>query len=256
MSGRGKQPILRRLKQECSSFYTTVKFTKEERERIWNSCINNYNAISRRVWGKRTDARTVYLSIRSRIYDIEKFKNNLSGSVETRNKESYLKNIMSDGIFYLCSKHDRCACGHEEYQGKIFVSADWMARSTASTDSTDSTGYTAAIKSYIRNHKCLTIEEAVDSPIYLVTRPNCRHFFRKLDVDEVLHNSANKLLKQYNMISSSVDSYLFSEYRKYFERLKVLVALRSICPCLELEQDIKNTRTLVKKWRTKIKEEG
>ena len=232
------------MKKELLKFSSTVKLTRDEFNSIWDSCVRNYNVIAKKVWGKRTDNLSVYLSIRSLIPSVEKFKNELGKEIEVRSKSVYLNNLTSKGIFYLCSYHTHCAEGHKDYQGKMYVSENWEER--VSDDSLKE-----KISAYIRNHSCMTIEDVVGDPVYMVTRPNCRHTFRRLDTDEVLHGSCKKLLKEYGMIREDVNSYDVREYRKYFERLKVLIALRDICSCVELERDIKFTRELVKKWKNK-----
>lgn len=245
MDGKNKTQILRLLKKEVLAFNSTVRLTHDEQEMIWQMCLNDYSVIAKKVWGKRTVAEKVYLSIRSMIPDAEKFKNALGRNMEMRDKDAYLKKMFSRGVFYLCSKHTNCAEGHENFQGKIYVSSDWKERCPDEL--------ARKVNSYIRNHATMTVEEVVGEPVYMITRPNCRHYFRRLDIDEVLHGSANKLLKQYDMIRTGVSSYEYLQYRKYFERLKVLIALRKICECDLLEKDIKETRVIMKKWLSVIR---
>lgn len=245
INGKNKQQILRMLKKECLLFVGTVKLTDNEKNMIWKMCINMYNVLAKKVRGKRRNAETVYLSIRSLISSVEQFKNALGKNIEIRDKENYLNKLLSRGVFYLCSEHSNCAEGHLDFQGKIYISKDWEERCPEELKK--------SVKYYIKNHDCKTVEEIVSGPVYMVTRPNCRHYFRRVSLDEVLHGSKNKLLKKYDMKKSGVSSYEYLQYRKYYERLKVLIALRKICECDLLEKDIKETRVIMKKWLSVIR---
>lgn len=245
VSGKGKQPILRELKRELAAFRSTVKITNIQANELWLMCVNEYNSVAKTVWGKRTDNESVYLAIRRTLPNLEKIKNVLGRDIEKHDKRDYLLKLTRKGIFYVCSKHTHCAEGHKDYQGRIYVSKDWRDRCDNAVDR-------RRVASYIRNHQCLTVEEIVDDPVYMVTRPNCRHYFVKVDIEEVMHSSVNKILKNHNMIKTGVSSYEYSQYRMYYERLKALIALRNICPCLKLEKDITETRRIMKKWLSMV----
>lgn len=245
VSGKGKLPIMRHLKRELLNFRSTVKMTDSEANELWLFCSYSYNKISKDVWGKRTDNESVYMAIRRLFGDMEGFKNRLGTDIELHEKDVYLDRLLSDGIFYLCSAHKDCAKDHLDFQGKIYVSEDWEARCLD--------GDQARIRAYIKNHKIQTIEWVVGDPVYMTTRPNCRHYFIKMDVEEVLSNSVNKMLKQHHMIRERVNlTYEYVNYRKYYERLKLLKSLRDTCPCSQLEADIKETRRMMKKWLSLI----
>ena len=201
--------------------------------------------MSKKVRGNRTDNSRVYESMRKFIPFLEKIKNEIGKSIEIRDKKKYLDNLTDKGIFYLCSSHTDCAKDHLDYQGKMYVSTDWRSRCADETTKN-------RVGAYIRNHKCKTIEEIVGAPVYMTTRPNCRHYFIRMEVEEVMHNSINKLLRGHKMIKNTVSSYEYNMYRMYYERLRALLALRDICPCLELEKDISKTRRIMKKWLSMI----
>lgn len=241
VSKKGKQPILRELKKELLAFRSTVKLTESEANQLWVTLVNTYISISRTVWSKRTDNETVYRAIRTTLPHLERFKNQFGLDIENRRKLSYLHSLEQDKIFYLCSSHPGCAKDHEAYQGKIYVSENWRERCKAED--------TKKIEAYIKNHHCMTIEAVTNAPVYMMTRPNCRHYFISVGVEEVLTSSAKKILKKHHMIQSEgKDSYVYSQYRVYYERLKLMQKLRDVCPCLILEKDIKETQKLTKKW--------
>ena len=241
VNGKGKNAILRSLKNELLDFRSTVGLTGREGSRLWLMCLHTYDKVSRKVWGKRSDSETVYRAIRSVLPDLERFKNVLGKDIEIKSKEAYLTDLLESGIFYLCSSHSNCAKGHKDYQGKIYVAQDWKSRCN-STEMRDQ------VAAYIKNHHCLTVEEVVGEPVYMVRRPNCKHFFTEISVEEVLHSSVKRMLKRHDMVRNDYNSYEYSEYRKYYERLKLLMGLRDTCPCSSLEKDIRETRRLTKKW--------
>lgn len=246
VEGENKLSILKLLKNELARFTSTAKLNRIESHRLWLFCNDLYRKIARQVRGNRTDNESVYRAIKKQLSMMERVKNAISLSVEVRDKHGYLEELKSSGIFYLCSKHSKCAKGHEDYQGRVYVSENWRERCT-------DVELVEKISAYIRNHDCLTIEEVVGAPIYMVRRPNCKHYFIALDTDEVLHNSVGKLLKKHDMIEKvSKGSYEYFMYRSYYERLKVLLGLRDVCPCDLLEADIKSARKKMKKWLSLI----
>ena len=81
-------------------------------------------------------------------------------------------------IFYITSFYGDCAPDHADYQGKIYVDKDW--ESLAPNDRIDE------IRSYINSNKILTVQEVTENKPFLTTRPNCRHYFQYISIDEVL----------------------------------------------------------------------
>lgn len=237
----GRTAIFRRLKKELMVFRSTVRLSDGEVNDLWRFCVGLYNFIL----AESRSCSTEYDLIRASVLYLERFEHGFGRIIEERDKKAYLRGLLQSGVFYLCSYHTNCAEGHFDFQGKIYVSSKWRERCTDAKER-------RMVAAYIRNHRCDTIESVIGEPVYMVLRPNCRHFFIEVGVDEVLHNSRNKLLRKYGMVYVGVSSYEYSQYRKYYERLKVLLALRKVCPCDRLERDISNTRKLIKKWLTMV----
>lgn len=95
-------------------------------------------------------------------------------------------------IFYLCSEHDKCSDGHQDWQGKIYVDRFWKSLMIGA-GCTDEDIY--RVKSYIKNHSLLTWQEVVGGKPYLISRPYCTHYMIPLSTDDVLVNSLNKIKK-------------------------------------------------------------
>ena len=93
------------------------------------------------------------------------------------------KNMIAAGqengvIFYITSFYGDCAPDHADYQGKIYVDEKW--ESLAPKDRLDE------IRSYIDSNKLMTVQEVSEKDPFLTTRPNCRHYFQYISIDEVL----------------------------------------------------------------------
>lgn len=102
------------------------------------------------------------------------------------------KNRLKNKIFYLASYHKDSANDHKNWQGKIYIDEKWESLDI-------DYGLRNAIKEYIRQHDIKTFQWVIFRPVWLVTRPNCRHYFKSLTIGEVLKTSATNLRKKYNM---------------------------------------------------------
>lgn len=100
-------------------------------------------------------------------------------------------------VFYITSFYGDCAKDHADYQGKIYYDAEWKAN--APKDRIDE------IQNYIDSNKLKTVQEITDAPVYLTSRPNCRHYFQYIDIDSVLgaknNDDVNKLREERNLNS-------------------------------------------------------
>ena len=241
VNGKGKVSVLKRLKRELIDLRETVRLKDSEVNRLWLNCLRMFR-YAKNCDGSNT---SVYLKFKGLLPRLEAFSVDLVNNIESEEKRVYLNGLLDKGIFYLCSVHENCATDHKDYQGKIYISDDWKARC-----GTDEERY--KVEAYIRNHKCVTVQEIVGPPVYLITRPNCRHYFKRVSVDEVLGNSCKKLVNKFGMvINNDVKSDAYNMYRAYYRRLKLYLALRNVCPCDELESDIIKTRKLLRKWNKK-----
>lgn len=86
-------------------------------------------------------------------------------------------------VFYITSFYGDCAKDHADYQGKIYYDANW--KENAPKDRIDE------IQNYIDSKNLRSVQEVMDAPVYLTTRPNCRHYFTAIDIDAVLGAKTN-----------------------------------------------------------------
>jgi hypothetical protein len=92
-------------------------------------------------------------------------------------------------VFFLCSKHKGvCAKDHTAYQGKIYVDRFWRSR-------VSDAGYAKRIQDYIDTHNIQTVQWVMHAPVYMCTRPNCKHKLIGVRIDDVLNKSLTELRK-------------------------------------------------------------
>ena len=116
---------------------------------------------------------------------------------EVRNKEAsvkekIIKQLTSYGIenrehFALVSKHLDSAIDHVDYQGKIYLLTNDLQESELLL--ANKLGINKTLSSVIH-----------DKP-YLITRPNCRHYFITLSESDIGDKSVDTLLKENKMIT-------------------------------------------------------
>ena len=167
-------------------------------------------------------------------------------------------NQLQAKIFYLASKHSDSAEDHKDYQGKMYIDENWK-------NYIDDNGIRLAVEHYISLHDVKTFQWVIGKPVYFITRPNCRHFFKPLSIKEVLSDSARDLRKKYNMnLAIGNREYLqtlnYSDDKqiairnaeilldKYKERLKVHKQMDKTNPNPLIKSAIDKDNLLIKKW--------
>lgn len=116
---------------------------------------------------------------------------------EVRNKEANVKEkiirqLTSYGIenrehFALVSKHLDSAIDHLNYQGKLYLLTNDLQESEL------------LLANRLGINK--TLASVMHDKPYLITRPNCRHYFITLSESDIGNKSVDTLLKENNMIT-------------------------------------------------------
>ncbi len=91
-------------------------------------------------------------------------------------------------IFFLASSHADCADDHVDYQGKIYVKENWQRFIKPEK--------IAEIQDFITKKDIKTMEWVIDKPVYFTTRPNCRHYFAPITIEQALGKSIKQLKKE------------------------------------------------------------
>lgn len=164
-------------------------------------------------------------------------------------------------IFYVCSAHDDSASDHVKFQGKIYVDSEWRSQ-------IDDKELKKEISDFIERKNIKTFQWVVNAPVYMTTRPNCRHFFVPFTY-EIVKNITNMkdFLEEHKMhfksgyeakvptIRHSLNKQWYSGTNikniiaKYQERLSLHQALYKMTPTPSLKGAIEKDKLLIKKWQ-------
>jgi len=190
----------------------------------------------------------------TKIINIEVQKN------ETESKEKLIDKILKDktNIFFLTSTHSDSALDHKDYQGKIYVDSKWQKK-------VKDKDLSLLIEMYITNNEVKTFQWVVDKPVWFVTRPNCRHYFKPLAVNEVLSTSVPKMIKKYDM-TRKIGDYRLQTYahslagkhaptnvqaiiEQYQARYDFHMSLYNAKKSILIDNAIKKDLILIRKWK-------
>ena len=144
----------------------------------------------------------------------------VQAAVNLRRKRIQVRNELRNDneiIFFLCSYHSNPAMDHKDYQGKIYVDRYWRTK-------VNGVDY-YKVASYIKNHNVETIQSIMGEPVYLTTRPYCKHYFTPVSTEAVLHSSAKSLLHKEGAFHYSQDT---ADETYYDRRLEVYNELDKI----------------------------
>lgn len=170
-------------------------------------------------WQKKLSHRDTYDTILKAARRNER-------SMKLRIKRGVTKALLSDPqqIFFLCSVHDKPADDHKMWQGLIYIDRFW--RQKVSGD------LYYAVLSYVKNRGIHTVQWVMHDPVWMTTRPNCKHYFIPLKTEEVLHSSPKALSERHRYKAYTVDDY-------FHLRSQVYAALDDIAPCSYFEKKMK-----------------
>ena len=176
----------------------------------------------------------------------------LNREITGKEKEKVIKDTVKDArragnIFYLCSKHDDCAEDHKDYQGKIYV--DEKAQPTPQE------------WEYIKQNGIQSFQWVTFRPVWMTTRPHCRHYFKSLKTEDVLNHSVSQLIRNHRMhhkegkYEMQTIRYKTGKetLRAYEERLRYHEYLYAIHKTETLRKLISKDKMLIKKWRDYLK---
>lgn len=253
-----KQKCLKLIRKELDRVSSYANLSLKEKHSLWLDSYARYNKVSKQSFSSlrksgayeleyddelKLRKNIVYGYLRKQFDVLEHNKNELANEYEYRAKDDEVRGLLESGsIFYLCSSHINPAKDHADWEGKIYVDEDWMDKCEDSDKK--------RIAAYIRNHKIVSVQWVTGAPVWLVYRPNCKHYLIPVSVDEVLGNSAKKLLKEHDMYMENEpeQSYEYGQYKTYYERSKMLQYLKKMFDAEDLDKDLRNTNKLVKKW--------
>ena len=139
--------------------------------------------------------------------------------------------------FYLASSHNDSAEDHAPWQGRLYYDEK------APKD----------VREYAEKHRMKSIQWVMGAPVYFITRPNCRHFFKSLPMDVIKKYSNKDLIRRYKMHRMDGDRSLATPAKiaveEYEDRLHMLQGMYKEHQTEHLRREIQKTKLLIKKWK-------
>lgn len=141
---------------------------------------------------KEFDKMNVYKRTRKPIFDYLKELEKLGKDRAIDDEITENRKAVYPRVFYLASSHDDSAQDHVNYQGKMYIDANWK---NVITDK----ALQGRIAYYVATNNIQTIQWVMGKPVWFITRPNCRHYFKALDTFDVFAHSVNQLTRNHKM---------------------------------------------------------
>lgn len=173
--------------------------------------------------------------------------------------DTAVEEISNHLVWYLVSWHGDCARDHDLRQGRIYIDENWR--------NICNEGERKIIQDYINANGVRTFQWVIGRPVWLITRPNCRHYYKKLYTSTVINSTVQTLLAKNNMTSpvgkkrnlqTITHSTNIAWYKtqnvngiiwQYEKRLAMHKKMQKIKNCPELQKAIKKDRLLIRKWK-------
>jgi hypothetical protein len=149
-----------------------------------------------------------------------------------------------------------CAEDHLPYQGKLYYDRFWRRYVT------DPEARKTVLE-IIKARGLRSMQWVINRPVWLITRPNCRHFFRQISIADAIGNVPS-ILSQitsqegprggFQTIYHSTRGAWYTGknveaiIKKYRERLQFHQGLYNAFPSEALKDAIRKDRLLLKKW--------
>lgn len=169
-------------------------------------------------------------------------------------------------VFYLISKHGDCAEDHLEAQGKLYIDDRYKSF-------IHDKDRLASVEAFVALHAIASFQDILKAPTWMITRPNCRHYYLGIPTWEALNKSIDSLLAKYDMISATgrrgtrqtirhnTDSSWYTReniesiIKQYEQRLEYLKSIDNGVKggIDDVKKDIVKTELLLKKWREYLK---
>lgn len=200
-----------------------------------------------------------YHKMKSISYEVAKKYEADEKEQTIENEIKHNRTLENPKIFYLCSHHQDCAVDHLHYQARLYYDEDWENFVTDEN-------LKKAIKIFIRQHNMASFQWVTHRPVWLITRPHCRHYFKALTVTEAMGQSINGLLLKNKMthtigqrptqaIAHSTKKSWYTKVNiegiieKYKDRLEFHKALYDVQKLDILKSAITKDKFLIQKWQ-------
>jgi hypothetical protein len=117
-------------------------------------------------------------------------------------------------VFYIANFYGDSADDHAEYQGKIYYDERYKSFNLSADIKTQ-------IAEFIRRERLKSVQWVRDKPVYLTTRPNCRHTLTPISIQQALGTNPKILLNALNLKQGSYKdkNYQLTQEQRYNERM-------------------------------------
>lgn len=176
---------------------------RNEKYKLYRTVLELYRKM------KRSDSVQTDLEKDYNYSQVVKAARNVMRNRDLRKKQRAIRDDLNstENIFFVCSKHRKPAENHKDYQGKIYVDRFWRTKLDSDMQK--------KVEAYIRNHKVLTVQYIMGEPVYMTTRPYCKHYFIPVNTSTVLNSSYKKVVE-----STGLHSHKWYTRKDYFDLRK------------------------------------
>lgn len=271
-----KRIVLKNIQKEIIHAVQKLGLNRLEANHLYQDALRKYNVISKKTFAelKRIDKKfgkeedyeknlerrieSVYKFVRKFVIipnETTKVANGVANEVEHRVKreEIYGENgflkqnreeINDYSPFFLCSSHIDPAEDHKDWEGKMYFDEDWKKYVREKP-------IRKKISAYIHNRKLRSVQWVCGEPVYMITRPNCRHYFTKIGIEEALGDSPKNLVKKHKLYNTVQEEVVEEKVilKRYEKRLFIEKQLLRVAKNDALIDDIKKDTKLVEKWQ-------
>lgn len=164
-------------------------------------------------------------------------------------------NEETQNVFFIVNSFADCADDHKHLQAKIYYDKRYKSFNLPKE-------VKEQIEKIIKDKDMLSMQDAIDKPFWLTTRPNCRHRFVPITIEQAL-GSTNALLEKMKLKKGTYKDwkYELSQELRYIERTirKHKATLNYYEQIYKTGQNskvlpyIKKYKDLVKKWQKKAR---
>lgn len=164
-------------------------------------------------------------------------------------------NYDTQNVFFIVNSFADCADDHKHLQGKIYYDDRYKSFNIPKE-------VKEQVANIISQKKLMSMQEAIEKPHWLTTRPNCRHRFVPITIEQALGDT-NALLNKLKLQKGTYKDWKYdlSQELRYIERTirKHKATLNYYEEIYKTGQNskvlpyIKKYKDLVKKWQKKAR---
>lgn len=156
---------------------------RNERYKLYRIVLDLYRKM------RRSDDALIDLERDYNYVEVVRAARKVMRNRDLRKKQRAIRTELNstDNVFFVCSKHRKPAEDHKDYQGKIYVDRFWRTKLDETMQK--------KVEAYIKNHNVLTVQYIMGEPVYMTTRPYCKHYFIPVPTSTVLSTSYKKVVE-------------------------------------------------------------